>query len=204
MKRTLNNQTNKTVCVQLVRCDQSLQKCYLHPLLIWNFAVAAELKERRRWLSETFGWNVPLIHFYQSRSRSRGVWAGSPSCTCPGATCPPCAWRTPPPSSAGAAASPPEGRRTADRARWSGAACPCGSEQNQTKTRRQEIRVWWKCHKSKRGSSSVCVDGDETQGLNKKRRDVLVSTRVQVRFYFFPGKFFYTWKSEQTQSHAGV
>lgn len=58
-----------------------------------------------------------LFNTNQSKSQSRGAWAGSPSCTCPGATCPPCACRSPPPSAAEAAVSHPEGRNTAGTAR---------------------------------------------------------------------------------------
>lgn len=58
-----------------------------------------------------------LFLFYQSMSQSPCVWAGTPSCTCRGATFPPCACRSPPPSSAGAAASHPGARSRAGRAR---------------------------------------------------------------------------------------
>lgn len=54
--------------------------------------------------------------FYRSMSQSPCVWAGTPSCTCRGATFPPCAWRSPPPSSVGAAASHPGAHSKAGRA----------------------------------------------------------------------------------------
>ena len=54
----------------------------------------------------------------------------------------------------------------------------------------------------KRGSSSVCGDGDANWRLEQKEKRC--SRFHQLRFYFLPGKFFWTWKSEPTQSPAGV